>query len=168
MINTEHPYYEEVKSLLERLVAGGATLDYVDTGYRLVAVSTLEYTLEAILSVDECTLEIQPPGYNTYQEHLYIILGNDPGELVSGYTVSEFLDRITEEHSEYWSTPLPPDQPPGAWYVSTCPDTQRVFVCQMGVDNNICEVFSRGPSETVGDNAWLIADALNLTLRLSP
>ena len=47
------------------------------------------------------------------------------------------------------------------WYVSTCPDTSRVFICQEGVDNNLAEVFARNNSETVGDNAQFLAKALN-------
>ena len=47
------------------------------------------------------------------------------------------------------------------FYVSKCPDTEQVFICQEGVDNNICEVFARDGQETAGDNAEFIVDRLN-------
>jgi len=49
------------------------------------------------------------------------------------------------------------------FYVSACPDTGRVFICEVGVDNNIAEVFARDGNETAGDNAQFICDALNKT-----
>ena len=55
----------------------------------------------------------------------------------------------------------------GKFYVHTCQDTERVFICERGVDNNIAEiaeVFARNDNETVGDNAMFIANALNLFL----
>ena len=55
----------------------------------------------------------------------------------------------------------------GRFYVHTCQDTERVFICERGVDNNIAEiaeVFARNDNETVGDNAIFIANALNLFL----
>ena len=166
MLNTEHPYYAEVKSLLERLVAGGALLNRVYDEEGSEYTPTPEKALEAILAVDECVLSVRTP--EGTRVRLDILLGNDPGELVSDYTVDPFLERITTEHWDAWDRSNHEDTPPGPWYVSTCLDTHRVFVCQTGVDNNICEVFSRGPCETVGDNAQLIADSLNLTQRLSP
>jgi len=50
------------------------------------------------------------------------------------------------------------------FYISKCPDTGRVFVCQSGTDNNIAEVFARNESETAGDNAQFICTALNKKL----
>ncbi len=29
---------------------------------------------------------------------------------------------------------------PHTYYVSTCPETGRQFLCEVGVDNNICEI----------------------------
>ena len=46
-------------------------------------------------------------------------------------------------------------------YVSICPDTDRVFICESGTDNNLCEVFARHDDETVGDNAEYIVRCLN-------
>ena len=47
------------------------------------------------------------------------------------------------------------------FYVSVCPETEKVFICETGVDNNIAEIFARNNEETVGDNAELICNALN-------
>jgi len=46
-------------------------------------------------------------------------------------------------------------------YVSICPDTDRVFICESGTDNNLCEVFAGNDNETVGDNAAYIVRCLN-------
>lgn len=160
----EHPYYEEVKSLLGRLLDAGACLNRVyDEEGGSEYTPTTGKALQAILAVDACVLSVRTP--EGTRVHLEIILGNDPGELVSDYTVDPFLDRITEEHSEYWSNrTLTRVNTP--YYVSTCPDTDRVFVCQYGVDHNICEVFARSDDETAGDNAEFIAHSLNCLLRL--
>lgn len=32
---------------------------------------------------------------------------------------------------------------PDSYYISTCPDTGRMFLDQVGQDNNICEVFDK-------------------------
>lgn len=46
------------------------------------------------------------------------------------------------------------------FYISTCPDTGRVFICESGIDNNIAEVFAQN-NKTVADNARLVCGALN-------
>ena len=53
------------------------------------------------------------------------------------------------------------DKKPGDWYVSTCPDTGRVFVVCYGEDDNVAEVFEHlGLSAT--ENAEKIAKGLNM------
>ena len=49
----------------------------------------------------------------------------------------------------------------GRFYVHTCSETDKVFICQEGVDNNIAEVFARDTNETIGDNATFICEVLN-------
>lgn len=51
------------------------------------------------------------------------------------------------------------------FYVNICPDTGRVFICQVGEDNNICEVFAKDDNETASDNAKFICDAINKSNR---
>lgn len=45
--------------------------------------------------------------------------------------------------------------------VSTCPDTGRVFVCEEGVDNNLCEAFARNELEAPLSNATRIVAGLS-------
>lgn len=52
------------------------------------------------------------------------------------------------------------------FYISTCPDTGRVFICESGIDNNIAEVFAQN-NKTVADNARLVCGALNSDLVIS-
>ena len=47
------------------------------------------------------------------------------------------------------------------YYIHKCEETNRIFICEVGVDNNLCEVFSRDDQETIGDNAEFICEALN-------
>jgi|GEM_PF-4236915 len=47
------------------------------------------------------------------------------------------------------------------FYACTCPDTGRVFICEPGVNNNLCEVFARNDNEKVESNAEFIVRALN-------
>lgn len=49
----------------------------------------------------------------------------------------------------------------GSFYVSTCPDTGRVFVCKARVDNNIAEVFSGGGIDTAEMVSQYMCDELN-------
>ena len=53
------------------------------------------------------------------------------------------------------------------FYVSVCPDTGRVFVCELGKDNNIAEIFARNDKETAEENANLVCNGLN-QLRRKP
>lgn len=39
--------------------------------------------------------------------------------------------------------------------------TGHVFVCQEGIDNNLCEVFARDGDEVAVDNAELLCKLLN-------
>ena len=35
------------------------------------------------------------------------------------------------------------------WYISTCPETGRRFLCEYGVDNNIAELFGTSPQNNL-------------------
>lgn len=51
---------------------------------------------------------------------------------------------------------------PGQFYAHQCPETKRRFVCQEGVDNNICECFRRQSNELTAKGwACLFARLLN-------
>lgn len=47
------------------------------------------------------------------------------------------------------------------YYVATCPLSERVFICEQGVDNNLCEVFARNAGETARSVALRLVFALN-------
>lgn len=46
------------------------------------------------------------------------------------------------------------------YYVSVCPETKQVFICKVGVDNNLCMVFDHGKRSDT-ENARKIVDTLN-------
>ena len=47
------------------------------------------------------------------------------------------------------------------FYISVYLDTGRVFIYEVGVNNNIAEVFARDENETAFENAQFICTALN-------
>lgn len=46
------------------------------------------------------------------------------------------------------------------FYNSICPETDRVFICETGVDNNLAEVFEHGGNNAI-ENAGIVIRALN-------
>ena len=73
--------------MLKKLTDAGATLDYFDDGGERTPP-----TVEDITSVDEGVLTIRTP--KGKEADLYLVLGNDPGELVADYTACPFLDEV--------------------------------------------------------------------------
>lgn len=50
------------------------------------------------------------------------------------------------------------------FFFSVCPETNRVFIWEVGIDNYIAEVFARNKDETVVENAIFICTTLNKNL----
>ena len=109
-----HPYYKEVMSLFTRLGRAGFRFEYVNDGEdkhhldtTLERVDGVGLLVDAVLSVDMSMLRVENPagGKNT----LFLVLGNNPGELVCDYTYSpDFegnqatIDSIVDAHYEEW------------------------------------------------------------------
>lgn len=93
----------ETASLLRRLIAAGCTLlkcnngdgpDFPFTGKFVPFVAEL-------IACDEASLWVRTPTRD--RAWIYLVLGNEPGELVCDYTVDPTLDKVTEAHYEEWS-----------------------------------------------------------------
>lgn len=86
-MTTSHPQEQEVRELLKKLTDAGAKLSFFDDGGECV-----DPTVENITSVDQGVLNIWTP--EGREVGLFLVFGNDPGELVADYTCCEFLDEV--------------------------------------------------------------------------
>lgn len=95
----------ETRSLLESLVNAGFTLSHGDNGEdRFKFDGDMPRFIENLTACDESHLYIKTPlGKELW---LYLVYGNEPGVLVSDYSVcgaaSDVLDVVTEQHYEKW------------------------------------------------------------------
>ena len=92
----------EVSSLIQTLQKHGFTVESVDNGetrVNLAKVGEAEFLSEAV-ACDEATLLCVAP--NGKRVGLYLVFGNDPGELVCDYTCNPDLDKVNKEHGELW------------------------------------------------------------------
>lgn len=95
-------YYKEIKSLLRTLNKHGFDPVEVDDGEEYILTPTQLEAAVVIANVDEARLYVKKR--STEKEFgLYIVLGNDPGELVADYHVDNDLDTATDEHYERWT-----------------------------------------------------------------
>jgi hypothetical protein len=93
----------EVRSLIKTLRKHGFTIESVNNGVYEKMVDSMageaEFLREAV-ACDEATLVcIAPDGKRV---GLYLVFGNDPGELVCDCSSHPDLDKATEEHGELW------------------------------------------------------------------
>jgi len=94
-------FYKETVSLLRTLNKHGFDPIEVDDGEELMLTPTPTEAATAICNVDEARLYVKKR--STGKElGLYIVLGNDPGELVADYHVDNDLDEATKEHYNRW------------------------------------------------------------------
>ncbi len=112
LINDWRP---ETRSLLHRLVAAGCTLIGCNNGedvcYASEAVANAKKPnvkrckdeadfISELTATDEAELVVKTPEGKA--RTLYLVLGNNPGELVSDYHVPPVLDSVTEAHGKEW------------------------------------------------------------------
>ncbi len=96
----------EVSSLLRTLEKHGFTLLRGNNGeddFKYSADKRAEF-IENLIACDEASLRVEKDGHGF---GLFLVLGNDPGELVSDYSAKTdellaLLDAPTREHSERW------------------------------------------------------------------
>lgn len=100
----------EVSSLCERLQAAGFTLCHGDNGENQFTFKDKNLTkfVENLIACDEARLYISHSSTPDVRIGLYLVLGNDPGELVSDYgiphdnKVAGILDDATIAHYTEW------------------------------------------------------------------
>lgn len=100
MIHTINDWKPEVRALLKRLVEHGCKLISGDNGEDMFTFNRLGDFIENLIACDEATLRVQMP--DGQFRNLYLVLGNEPGVIVSDYHVHPLLDTITDEHYNAW------------------------------------------------------------------
>lgn len=59
--------------------------------------------IENLIACDEARMWVKDP-QDGKERCLFLVLGNSPGELVCDYSVSDRLDKATEEHYDRWES----------------------------------------------------------------
>lgn len=91
----------EVRDVLNALVAAGCKLDSGDNGEERFKFSgELDSFIDSLIACDESTLYIVTP--EGKRRWLSLVLGNEPGVIVSDYSVDPIIDRVTEAHYDKW------------------------------------------------------------------
>lgn len=92
--------YPDVRFALEKLIAKGCKLIYVNDGEEIIKVNSVREALDAIFAVDEATCHIETPDGDRLA--LDFMLGNSPGEALSDYTVNDIVDDVCDEIGQKW------------------------------------------------------------------
>jgi hypothetical protein len=94
-------YRPEVRSLLKSLRQAGFTPLSVNNGEENVRYSDVSKTefLEEIVSVDEATIRLQ---HNNKRVSIFLVLGNDPGEIAADYSDYDPLEEVIDSHYDRW------------------------------------------------------------------
>jgi hypothetical protein len=94
-------YRPEVRSLLKSLRQAGFTPLSVNNGEENVRYSDVSKTefLEEIVSVDEATIRLQ---HNNKRVSIFLVLGNDPGEIACDYSDYDPLEEVIDSHYDRW------------------------------------------------------------------
>ena len=94
-------YRPEVRSLIKSLRQAGFTPISVNNGEEDVRYSDVSKTefLEEIVATDEATLRIQ---HNNKKVAIWLVFGNDPGEIAADYSDYEPLEEVIESHYTLW------------------------------------------------------------------
>ncbi len=110
MKNLINDWRPETAALLKRLIEAGITIVEVDNGEdetKFDKVVFDRFVLECI-ACDEARLYIKLPGRDK-TNWLYLVYGNNPGELVSDYSfpgdnkeLAEKLDAVIKAHGDEW------------------------------------------------------------------
>lgn len=93
----------EVKSLLKALMAEGVILVSGDNGEETFKFDgNTNKFIENLIACDEAHLYVRTPSLPTKDRWIYLVLGNDPGELVCDHTVDDAIDKATDAHYKKW------------------------------------------------------------------
>lgn len=107
MINDWKP---EVGSFLNRLVAAGIKIISVDNGEDDEKFTTMEKAIKDAIACDEACIWVLPPD-RTKPCWIYLVLGNDPGELPSDYVINPYIEKCADEHYKEWEGKAQPKCP---------------------------------------------------------
>lgn len=88
-----------VRSLLCTLQKHGAHIAAVDNGDGWVPCETLDEAVEEVNATDESRVWLTFGGHHKYA---YLVLGNEPAELLADYTIHPAIDAAAEEHYNNW------------------------------------------------------------------
>jgi hypothetical protein len=92
----------ETLSLLNTLTAAGFVLLCGNNGEETFKFDgNLDTFIENLIACDEAALGVRSP--EGKRLNLYLVLGNEPGVIVSDYTCDDGLDKVTDIHYETWS-----------------------------------------------------------------
>jgi hypothetical protein len=100
-------YKPEVRSLLKSLRQAGFTPIYVDDGEENIFYADVSKTqfLEEIVATDEAKIRLQ---HNNKRVSVYLVLGNEPGEIAADYSDYEPLEDVIDEHYDRWENKKQP------------------------------------------------------------
>lgn len=105
-------WYPETRSLLDALVAAGCQLVAGDNGEdQFTFDGDLDKFIANLTACDESSLYVITPAAPGKRRWLYLVYGNNPGELASDYTVDPVLDSVTSAHYEKWEGKPQPKKP---------------------------------------------------------
>jgi hypothetical protein len=101
-------YRPEIRSLLTTLKKHGFVPHIVNNGEEIVRrdnVSLSEF-VEEIVAVDEAHLYVKNKDNKKF--FIYIVLGNEPGEIAADYSAHDPLDNAISEHYNRWESKKQP------------------------------------------------------------
>jgi hypothetical protein len=97
-------YRPEIKSLIRTLKKHGFVPHILNDGEELIRGNSIN--AEEICAVDEAHLYVQDVNNKKY--YIYIVLGNDPGEVAADYSDHPDLEVAIEEHYNRWENKKQP------------------------------------------------------------
>lgn len=109
-------YAPETRYLIMALIDAGFTMVSADNGedeLKVVSTTTIDALIEALYACDESHLNVIDPAGN--EQWLYLVYGNDPGELVCDYSMpaegTDYIEAVATAHAEHWETRPQPMKP---------------------------------------------------------
>jgi len=97
-------YRPEIKSLIHTLKKHNFSPYILNDGEELIRGNKI--TADDIDAVEECHLYVKDANNKKYC--IYIVLGNDPGEIAADYSDNEKLKAAIEEHYNRWENKKQP------------------------------------------------------------
>ena len=108
----------ETQGLIQTLFKHGLTIESVDNGEEETNFNevSLDTFIEETMACDEAHLYVRTP--DDKSKVLYLVYGNNPGELVADYSVCPEIDAATDEHYKNWEGKKQPTKEQNYWFCS--------------------------------------------------